>query len=329
LLTIRIIVSLLLDVAIIAVGVTVLLLLWRFDWVEVRGWIQAAFFGFQFGNFRLSLQSLLIALGVFVLGLALTRFVQRWLTGRVFTGRRSDSGLHESVRIGIGYLGFVLAALAGVSYLGVDFSNIAIVAGALSVGIGFGLQSIVNNFVSGLIILIERPIKIGDYIQVGGLEGTVKKISVRSTEIETIYRQSVIIPNANLITDPVTNWMHLDKSCRLDIAVGVDYGTDVELLRTTLLGVAQHHRGVLKSPPPLVHFAGFGDSALDFELRVYLRDVGERIRSSSDLRFAILTALREAGITIPFPQRDLHIKEGGFTGPPESSAKAKPARGSR
>jgi len=324
LLTLRIIVSLLLDITILAVGIVVLLLLWRFDWVEVKGWIQAAFFGFQFGNFRLSLQSLLIALGVFALGLVLTRFVQRWLTGRVFTGRRSESGLHESMRIGIGYLGFVLSALAGISYLGVDFSNLALVAGALSVGIGFGLQSIFNNFVSGLILLVERPIKIGDWISVGGEEGMVKKISVRSTEIETIHRQSVIIPNANLITDPVTNWMHLDKSCRLDIGIGVDYGTDVELLRSTLLGVAQAHRGTLKSPPPVVHFAGFGDSALDFELRVYLRDVRDRIRSSSDLRFGILTALRDAGIAIPFPQRDIHIKEGSLAGPPDAGAKRKP-----
>lgn len=308
LLTIRIIVSLLLDIAIIAVGVTILMLLWRFDWVEVKGWIQAAFFGFQFGNLRISLQSVLIALGVFAVGLLLTRFVQRWFTGRVFAGRRSDSGLNESVRVGIGYLGFVLAALAGVSYLGVDFSNLAIIAGALSVGIGFGLQSIFNNFVSGLILLVERPIKIGDYIQVGDQEGTVKKISVRSTEIETIHRQSVIIPNATLITDPVVNWMHLDKSCRLDIPIGVDYGTDVELLRSTLLGVAEKYRSVLRSPPPIVHFAGFGDSSLDFELRVFLRDVRERIKSMSELRFAILAALREAGITIPFPQRDLHIK---------------------
>jgi potassium efflux system protein len=310
LLTIRIIVSLLLDIAILAVGITILLLLWRFDWVEVKGWIQAAFFGFQFGNLHLSLQSLLIALGVFALGLVLTRFVQRWLTGRVFAGRRADQGVHESLRVGIGYLGFVLSALAGISYLGVDFSNLAIVAGALSVGIGFGLQSIFNNFVSGLILLVERPIKIGDYIQVGGEEGTVKKISVRSTEIETIHKQSVIIPNATLITDPVTNWMHLDKSCRLDVAVGVDYGTDVELLRSTLLDVARAHRGMLKSPPPVVHFSGFGDSSLDFELRVFLRDVRDRIKSSSDLRFAILTALRDAGISIPFPQRDIHVKDG-------------------
>ena len=324
LLTLRIIVSLLLDIAILVIGITILLLLWRFDWVEVKGWIQAAFFGFQFGNLRISLQSVLIALGVFALGLVLTRFVQRWLTGRVFTGRRSESGMHESVRVGIGYLGFVLAALAGISYLGVDFSNLALIAGALSVGIGFGLQSIFNNFVSGLILLVERPIKIGDYIQVGGEEGTVKKISVRSTEIETIHRQSVIIPNATLITDPVVNWMHADKSCRLDIPVGVDYGTDVEVLRSTLLDVARAHRGTLKSPPPVVHFAGFGDSSLDFELRVFLRDVRERVKSSSDLRFAILAALHSAGISIPFPQRDIHIKDGAV--PTRSGGRRKPAK---
>jgi potassium-dependent mechanosensitive channel len=323
--TIRIIVSLLLDIAIIAVGIVVLLLLWRFDWIEVKGWIQAAFFGFQFGNLRISLQSVLVALGVFALGLALTRFVQRWISARVFAGRHVDTGLHESMRIGTGYLGFVLSALAGISYLGFDFSNIALVAGALSVGIGFGLQSIFNNFVSGLILLVERPIKIGDYINVSGQEGTVRKISVRSTEIETIFRQSVIIPNATLITDPVINWMHLDKVCRSDIAVGVDYGTDVELLRSTLLDVAQAHRGVLKSPPPVVHFAGFGDSSLDFELRVFLRDVRERIKSSSELRFAILNALREAGISIPFPQRDIHIKDGGAPNPPARRTRRKPS----
>ena len=160
------------------------------------------------------------------------------------------------------------------------------------------------------ILLVERPIKIGDYIEVGGLEGTVKKISVRSTEIETVHRRSVIIPNATLITDPVVNWMHLDRSCRLDIPIGVDYETDVERLRSTLLRVAERYRGVLKSPPPVVHFAGFGDSSLDFELRVFLRDVGLRLTTLSDLRFAILEALREEGISIPFPQRDVHVKGG-------------------
>jgi potassium efflux system protein len=310
LLTIRIIAGLLMDIAIVLVGITILLLLWRFDWVEVRGWIQAAFFGVQFGDLRISLQSVLIALGVFVVGLLLTRFVQRWFIGRAFAGRQKDSGLQESTRIGLGYVGFVLSALAGMSYLGLDFSSLAIVAGALSVGIGFGLQSIVNNFVSGIIILVERPIKIGDWIEVGGYEGAVKKISVRSTEIETIYRQSVIIPNANLITNPVTNWMHADRTCRLDLPIGVAYGTDVNLLRSTLLEVAASHRLVLKHPAPVLHFAGFGDSSLDFQLRVFLRDAGQRITTASELRYAILAALNKAAIEIPFPQRDVHIKDG-------------------
>ncbi|MGB3021164.1 MAG: mechanosensitive ion channel domain-containing protein, partial [Methyloceanibacter sp.] len=313
LLTIRIVGGLLADIVIVAVGITILLLLWRFDWVEVKGWIQAAFFGVQFGDLRISLQSVLIALGVFVVGLLLTRFVQRWFINRAFAGRQKDRGLQESARMGLGYVGFVLSALAGVSYLGLDFSSLAIVAGALSVGIGFGLQSIVNNFVSGIILLVERPIKIGDWIAVGEFEGAVKKISVRSTEIETIYRQSVIIPNANLISNPVTNWMHADRSCRLDLPIGVSYGTDVAVLRTTLLEVAAAHKAVVKHPVPIVHFAGFGDSSLDFELRVYLRDAGQRVVTASELRFAILAALNQARIEIPFPQRDIHIKDAGST----------------
>ena len=311
LLTLRIIGGLIADIVIVAVGITILLLLWRFDWVEVKGWIQAAFFGVQFGDLRISLQSVLIALGVFVVGLLLTRFVQRWFIRRAFAGRDKDTGLRESTRIGLGYVGFVLSALAGLSYLGLDFSSLAIVAGALSVGIGFGLQGIVNNFVSGIILLVERPIKIGDWIAVGDHEGSVKKISVRSTEIETIYRQMVIIPNADLITNAVTNSMLADRTCRLDIPVGVSYGTDVKVLRATLLEVASSHRAVLKRPAPVVHFAGFGDSSLDFELRVYLQDVGKRITTASELRYAMLSALNKAAIEIPFPQRDVHLKGGG------------------
>lgn len=308
LLTIRIIAGILMDIAIVVVGVTILLVLWRFDWVEVKGWIHTIFFGFQFGELRISLQTILLALGVFALGLALTRFVQRWFTKRAFAGRRTDQGLRDSARIGLGYAGFVIAGLVALSFLGLDFSNLAIVAGALSVGIGFGLQSIFNNFVSGIILLVERPIKIGDWISVAGHEGMVKKISVRSTEIETIYRQSVIIPNATLITEAVTNWMHGNRTCRLDIPVGVSYDTDVRLLRKIMQEVGSSHGAVLKHPAPIVHFAGFGDSALEFELRVFLRDAGQRVSVASDLRFALWSALKDAGINIPFPQRDIHIK---------------------
>ena len=319
LLTIRIIGGLLMDIVIVVLGVTVLLVLWRFDWVEVKGWIQAAFFGFQLGEIRISLQTVFLALGVFALGLVVTRFVQRWFTRRAFSGRRTDQGLQDSARVGLGYVGFVLSAVAGLSYLGLNFSNLAIIAGALSVGIGFGLQSIFNNFVSGIILLVERPIKIGDWISVGSHEGMVKKISVRSTEIETIHRQSVIIPNANLITDPVTNWMHGNRTSRLDIQLGVSYDTDVRILRKILLDVGAAHGAVLKHPAPVVHFAGFGDSALDFELRVFLKDAAQRVNVASDLRFAMWSALNDAKISIPFPQRDIHIIKGAETLEPDGS----------
>jgi potassium efflux system protein len=179
---------------------------------------------------------------------------------------------------------------------------------------------IFNNFVSGIILLVGRPFKIGDWIAVGNHEGMVKKISVRSTEIETIHRQSVIIPNANLITDSVTNWMHGNRTCRLDIAVGVAYATDVRILRKVLVDVGAAHGAVLKNPAPAVHFAGFGDSSLDFELRVFVRDAGQRINVASDLRFAIWSALTDAWITIPFPQREIHIKREKRAAPSTSPA---------
>ncbi len=307
--TLRFTLSLLFDVAILMVGGTILLLLWRFDWVEMKSWIGTAFFGIQIGGLTISLQAILIAIGVFATGLVLTRVIQRWLIKRTAISGQMESGVRQSLNTGIGYLGFALATIAAISAMGIDFSNLAIVAGALSVGIGFGLQSIFNNFASGLILLVERPIKVGDWITVGADEGYVRKISVRSTEIETMQRQSVIIPNANLITETVTNWMHTDKIGRVEIPLGVSYGTDVDLLRTTLLAVADANPSVVKKPAPSVFFAGYGDSSLDFELRAFLRDIGGRMSIMSDLRFAIWFALKEAEIQIPFPQRDLHIKD--------------------
>jgi small-conductance mechanosensitive channel len=307
--TLRVLGALLMDVVILIVGVTILLLQWRFDWVEVEGWITTAFVGFKIGGLTISLQAILFALGIFAVGLILTRIVQRWLIRRTLLGRDGDIGLRESLKTGVSYAGFILSAIAAISYLGIGFTNLAIVAGALSLGIGFGLQSIFNNFVSGLILLVERPIKVGDWIEVGAYRGTVKRISVRATEIETAHRESVIVPNANLITDTVTNSMHKDKTCRVDLPVGVSYDTDVELLRQTLLDVAAAQSAVLKSPAPFVYFAGYGESSLDFELRVFLRNVGRRLLVSSELRFAIWFALKDAGITMPFPQRDLHIKD--------------------
>ena len=177
----------------------------------------------------------------------------------------------------------------------------------MSVGIGFGLQSIVNNLVSGFILLFERPIKVGDWIIVGDKEGLVKKISFRATEIETWQRASVIVPNGELLTTAVTNWTHSDRRGRVEVPVGVAYGSDVEKVREILLACADEHDRVLKDPPPWVLFMNFGNSSLDFELRCFTNDVMRRMGCASDLRFAIDKRFREEGIEIPFPQHVVHM----------------------
>jgi small-conductance mechanosensitive channel len=219
-----------------------------------------------------------------------------------------DDGLKNSLSTGIGYFGFLISAALGITYAGLDLTNLALIAGALSVGIGFGLQNIVNNFVSGLVLLVERPIKIGDWIGVGSYSGFVKRISVRATELETVDRQSVVVPNAELINSAVTNWMLKDKLGRAIVSVGVSYASDECQVRDILLAVAEENPQVLSHPAPDVIFRGFGDNSLDFELRVFLKDISRVLSVSSDLRFAIRRALREAKIEIPFPQRDVHIK---------------------
>jgi small-conductance mechanosensitive channel len=220
-------------------------------------------------------------------------------------------GARDAVVTITGYIMFVIALLAGLSAAGFDFGNVAIVAGALSVGIGFGLQNIVNNFVSGLILLFERPVRKGDWIAVGATEGIVKEIQIRSTRIQTFDRSDVIVPNSELISNQVTNWVLSNRSGRAIIPVGVAYGTDTEKVRNVLLAIAEENENVNKTgvfPKPVVLFRAFGESSLDFELRVFLRDIDNRLSVISELNFAIDKAFREEGIEIPFPQRDLHVK---------------------
>lgn len=224
-----------------------------------------------------------------------------------------DPGGREALVTLIGYAGVIISILTGLSWAGFSFDNLALVAGALSVGIGFGLQNVVSNFVSGLILLFERPIRAGDWIQVGGTEGVVKKIRVRATEIQQFDRTEVIVPNADFITNSVTNFTLHNKMGRLFLPVGVAYGSDTELVRDVLFRVASSHPDVLMgsaiAPEPIISFTAFGDSALNFEIRAYLRDVGKRLVVTSDLHFAIDKAFRENGIEMPFPQRDIHIRD--------------------
>ena len=213
--------------------------------------------------------------------------------------------MRNSIRTGASYTAIILALLVAFAAAGVNFGNIAIVAGALSVGIGFGLQSIVNNFVSGLILLAERPIKVGDWVSVTAGEGTVTKINVRATEIETFDRCSIIVPNSSLISDAVQNWTHGDLMGRAKVLVGVSYDADPQQVHDILVKCAQDHPRAMAYPLPSVLFKDFGASSLDFEVRVFINDVNWVAFVASELRFSIHKALKEAGIEIPFPQRDV------------------------
>ncbi|MEM9330504.1 MAG: mechanosensitive ion channel domain-containing protein [Pseudomonadota bacterium] len=287
---------------------SLLLLPWGYRTADFFEIFQKLFFGFEIGGLSISVATLLLACFLFFVGYTATMALRNWLNNKFLPTTQLDIGISNSISTVFGYIGFILAAILAISAAGFDLSNLAIVAGALSVGVGFGLQSIVNNFVSGLILLAERPIKAGDWIVTAGGEGYVKKISVRSTEIETFDRATVIVPNSTLITDTVTNWTHDTKSGRIIIPVGVGYGSDPEQVEEILLKCAEDHRMILGRPAPVVYFIDFGASSLDFQLRCYLSDINYSLSVKSELRFRILKMLREANIEIPFPQRDLHIR---------------------
>ena len=302
--------SILLNIAIVLIAIPLLALQWGYQSADIAGWARQSLTGFSVGGFQLSIGRVLLAVFVFIVVVAITKAIQRWLDSKVFVRTRLDSGLKNSMRSGIGYIGYFAAALIGLSWAGLNLSNIALIAGALSVGIGFGLQNIVNNFVSGIILLIERPIKVGDIIAVAGAEGVVRKINVRATELETFDRQSVIIPNSEMINSAVGNWMHHNNRRRVNIAIGVGYDSDPELVRELLLDVARDNPMICEQPEPFVYFADFGASSLDFQLRVIIHHVDDTLTVENDLRYAIVKTLGEHGIEIPFPQRDLNFKSG-------------------
>jgi len=274
----------------------------------VRDFAFRAFVGFRVGGVVISLADIFFAMATFVGILMLTRLFQGAMQRGPLAHARIDSGIKNSLTTLLGYVGLVLAAVFGLGVLGLDLSNLALIAGALSVGIGFGLQSIVNNFVSGLILLFERPIKVGDWIVTSSGEGIVKKISVRSTEIETFDRAAIIIPNSELIAATVTNWTHKSALGRIRVAVGVSYGSDPDVVRDILVKIANDHPLIVRYPEPFVVWNDFGASSLDFELRAFLSDIAKGLQVRTDLRFAIFKAFKENGIEIPFPQQDVYIK---------------------
>ena len=297
------------DLALLAAGAVLVLMIWGVSLVDIIGWGNWILAGIRIGNVTISLVQILTAVAVFAVTLIIARLIQRLLRERVLPQTRFDAGVRNSLSTGFGYLGIILAAALGIAALGLDLSNLAIIAGALSVGIGFGLQNIVSNFVSGLILLIERPIKVGDWIISGQNEGFVKQISLRATEIETFRRASIIIPNSELLTGALINWTHKDHYGRVDVPVEVAYGSNAEQVMEILRGCVAAHEDILSWPQPKVLFRSFGDSGLGFEARGFIANIESVYDVETDLRLAIYAAFAEAGIEIPFPQRDIHIKD--------------------
>ena len=302
--------GLMINLLVLLLGVPLILLQWGFQVQDIELWLYRVLTDIRIGGITISLVGIFLGVVLFVFGLLATRWFQRWLDGSVMARGRMDTGVRNSIKTGIGYLGVALAGLIGISAAGIDLSSLALVAGALSVGIGFGLQNIVSNFVSGLILLAERPFKVGDWVVTGSTEGFVKKISVRATEIETFARQSIIVPNSELINAPVGNWTHRNKLGRVDVPIGVSYDSDPRKVMAILEEVANSHELVLSNPAPVIYFAGFGDSSLDFEVKAHLADVLSGLAVRTELRLRIFERLKAEGIEIPFPQRDLNIKLG-------------------
>ena len=263
--------------------------------------------GIKVGDAEITIGSVAIFVLVIWISIVVTRIIRHVLEKDVFPRMETAKGVPSTVtlllRIILITCGFFLAAAAA----GIKLSNLSIVLGAFSVGIGFGLQNIFNNMVSGLILALERPIKVGDVVQVGELIGSVMSIGLRSSSVKSFDGAEVIVPNGNLISNEMINWTLSDSNRRMDIRVGVAYGSDTDAVIKILQDIALEHPLVDKTPPPKAYFTAFGDSSLDFRLLAWTH-IDHRLVVESDLNGSINKALKKAGIEIPFPQRDLHIR---------------------
>jgi small-conductance mechanosensitive channel len=271
-------------------------------------WIGQPFM--TIGSKAVSLLSILVAAGVMAAFVVLSRVAGSILRSRFLPGLGIQPALGESLAVLVRYVLIAIGIFAGLNTVGIDLSTLKIVLGALGVGIGFGLQGVVNNFVSGLIILIERRIKQGDIVTVGGTDGRVTGIGMRSSVVRTRRGLDIVVPNSDLVSQQVANFSYRDRLIRVDIPVGVSYAADPEKVRDILIQAAEEEKGVISYPPPTVVFTEYGDSSINFELRAWIDDPWEIPTVRSSLYFSIWYRLKEAGIEIPFPQRDLHFRSG-------------------
>lgn len=298
----------LLPVAVLIYTTLYLMVVWRlFDSVG-EAWHTIVSTGIVLGDKTISAKMLLVGLAALYTAILVSWLLRSLLEEEVFPRRQMDRGVRDSIKKLLHYAILAFGVMMALSLAGIELKNFAVLAGALGIGIGFGLQNIVNNFVSGLILLFERPIKIGDMVVLDGEWGTVRKIGLRSTTVETFDQSEVIVPNSLLVSEKVTNWTLSNEQCRIVVPVGVAYGSDVENVLRILYEAAQTHPNVLDTPSPSAIFTAFGASSLDFELRVWAKSVAERLIIKNDLLLFIDRRFREEAIEIPFPQRDLHLR---------------------
>lgn len=286
----------------ILILIFLLLNLWGLPGDFMLQGIKKLLFGFKIGGIEISIIAIALGIAVFFGSLTISRFLRNHLASNVLPKIDMDDGVRHSLVSGFSFLGFIISILLAIIAVGIDLTNLAFIAGALSVGIGFGLQDVIKNLVAGIIILLERPFKVGDWVMLNGTEGTIIQINIRSTEMLTFNKTSVIIPNATLISSSVTNLTHGDTMARRSIVVGVSYNSDPEQVRDILLECAKNNRKVLQNPAPTVIFKDFGSSSLDFELRIYVKDIWKEWSVDSELRYDIFRRFNEEGIEIPFPQ---------------------------
>lgn len=284
----------------------ILLNLWGLPADFILQLVKKLLFGFKIGGIQISLIAIAMGIVVFFVSLTFVRIIKKRLAENVLSKIDMDDGIRHSLISGVGFVGFIISTLLAIIAVGIDLTSLAFIAGALSVGIGFGLQDAIKNLVAGIIILLERPFKVGDWVVLSGVEGTIKQINIRSTELLSFDKTSVIIPNATLISSTVVNKTHGDNVSRQSVAVGVAYGSDVEKVTKILLQCAAEHKAVMKNPAPYVLFKDFGASSLDFELRCYVNDIYKGWTVPSDLRYRINQRFIEENIEIPFQQVVIH-----------------------
>jgi small-conductance mechanosensitive channel len=262
---------------------------------------------FELNQTPVSPASILMFILVVVVFYLLSRLVRRILKSGLFSRLEIERGSRFVVTRITHYVIMTLGAVVAFQFVGINLSGLAVIFGLFSVGIGFGLQNVTSNFIAGIILLVERPISIGDRVTIGDTEGNVKEIKIRSTAIQTLNNITYIVPNSEFISSTVINWSLGDPKIRLDIPVGVSYSENPEHVREVLLKVAHDHARVMKRPEPRVLFREFGDSSMNMELWAWVKEPHEHRIIRSEIYFAIFKAFQKAGIQIPFPQRDVHI----------------------